>query len=178
MASPASASAGSVAQTMNGARARVFINGVLIGLATDCSWSSAYGMEPVFTLGKYEAQEIVPTSAEPIEVTLNGMRVVQSGPHKGFDGNVDTSIMVPVLAELLNNKDMTILIEDRQIPAGQTKAPVIMTVYQCRSKGHSSQVSAKGLMTLSMTFIGIRSTDEHATDAQIKDQTATPSSIT
>ncbi len=177
MAGPASAANGQIAQTMNGARAKVYVNGALIGLATDCSWSLPYGQEPVFTLGRYEAQEIVPVSQEAVEVTLNGMRIVQFGPHKGFDGTVDTSIMVPVLAELLNNKDMTIEILDRQIPTGQTAAPSIMKVLQCRSKGYSSQVGAKGLMTLSMTFIGIRATDEHSTDAQIKDQTAAPYTI-
>lgn len=167
----ASSQAGNQAQTLTGARAKLYINEKLIGLATDCSWSLPYGMEPVHTLGRYEPQEIVPVSQEAIEVSMNGMRVVNNGPHQGFDGNVDTAKLVPVLKDLLNNKDITIRIEDRQ--TGEE----IMRVAQCRSRGYSSQVGAKGMVTYSMNFIGIRITDEHTTDSEIKDQTAVPYTI-
>lgn len=168
----ASSQSGTQAQTLTGARAKLYINGKLFGLGTDCSWSLPYGMEPVHTLGRYEPQEIVPVSQEAIEVSVNGMRVVNNGPHVGFDGTIDTAIIVPVLADLLANKDMTIEIIDRQSDKS------IMRVAQCRSRGYSSQVGAKGMVTYSMQFIGIRVTDEHSQDDQIKDQTAVGYSIT
>ena len=164
----ASSQSGNQAQTLTGARAKIFINDKLIGLATDCSWSLAYGMEPVHTLGRFEPQEIVPVSQEAVEVTVNGMRVVIYGPHIGFDGNIDTSNLVPVLADLLANKDLTISIEDRQTNA------VIMRVGRCRSRGYSSQVSAKGMVTINTTWIGIIVTDEHSTAEQIADASAAP----
>ncbi len=167
----ASSQAGNQAQTLTGARAKLYVNGKLVGLGTDCSWSLPYGMEPVHTLGRYEPQEIVPVSQEAIEVSVNGMRVIDFGPHKGFNGSVDTAIMVPVLADLLNNKDITIEIIDRQTNKS------FMRVAQCRSRGYSSQVGAKGMVTYSMQFIGIRATDEHSTDSQIKDSTAVPYTI-
>jgi len=172
MAGPANTTSGEIAKTMNGARAKVIINGATVGLATDCSWSVAYGQEPIFTLGKFSAQEIVPTSAEPVEVTLNGMRVVNSGPHAGWNPNDATghTIMVPVLAELLNNRDMTIEIYDRQ-QTTEGSLPILSVVH-CRSKGYSSQVSAKGIMTLSMNFIGIVAVDEHSTPGSVNDETA------
>lgn len=167
----ASSQSGNQAQTLTGARAKLYVNEQLMGLATDCSWSLPYGMEPVHTLGRYEPQEIVPVSQEAVEVSLNGMRVVNFGPHFGFDGNIDTAKVVPVLKDLLNNKDVTIRIEDRQ--TGEE----VMRVAQCRSRGYSSQVGAKGMVTYSMTFVGIRVTDEHASDDQIKDGTAVPYNI-
>lgn len=168
----ASSQGGNQAQTLTGARAKLYINGKLIGLGTDCSWSLPYGMEPVHTLGRYEPQEIVPVSQEAIEVSVNGMRVLNFGPHFGYNGNVDTALMVPVLADLLNNKDITLEIIDRQ--SGKS----IMRVAQCRSRGYSSQVGAKGMVTYSMQFIGIRATDEHSQDSQIKDATAVAYNIT
>jgi len=167
----ASSQAGNQAQTLTGARAKLYINETLIGLGTDVSWSLPYGMEPVHTLGRYEPQEIVPVSQEAIEVSVNGMRVVNFGPHVGFDGTEATAKIVPVLLDLLNNKDVTIRIEDRQT------GKVIMRVAQCRSRGYSSQVGAKGMVTYSMQFIGIRVTDEHAQDDQIKDSSAVPYNI-
>lgn len=170
MANAASQS-GTTASTLTGARAKLYINGTLVGLATDCNWSLPYGMEPVHTLGRFEPQEIVPVSQEAIEVSMNGMRVVNFGPHVGFDGNVDTAKMVPVLKDLLNNKDVTIRIEDRQTNEN------IMEIVRCRSRGYSSQVGAKGMVTYSMQFIGIIALDEHTKESDIKDGTAVPYTV-
>lgn len=157
---------GTQAATMTGARAKIWIRDKLIGLATECSWNVRYGQEPVHTLGKHEPQEIVTTSQEAIEVTVNGLRVVNAGPHLGATNGTGASI-VPTLQELMGNLDMTIQIEDRQNPG-----KMIMTVYQCRSLGYSSTVNAKGMMNLSMNFVGIRGTDEHANGVDLKDSSA------
>lgn len=171
MAAP-SAQNGQVAQTLTGARAKIYINGKLIGLATDCNWSMKLGMEPVHSLGRYEPQEIVPTSQEAIDVSVNGMRVFNFGPHKGFDGTANSAIMVPVLKDLIQYKDIIISIFDRANPKVE-----IMRVSNARCTGYSSSVSAKGMMNLSMNFVGIRLVDEHTTDAKIQDTSASPYTI-
>lgn len=155
---------GDKSTTMTGARAKIYVRDKLIGLATECNWNVRYGQEPVHTLGRHEPQEIVTTSQEAIEVTVNGLRVVDSGPHKGMDPETGAGAsIVPSLTELMNNLDMTIRIEDRQ-----TKGKNIMTVVGCRSSGYSSTVNAKGMMNLSMNFVGLRATDETAQGKDVK----------
>ena len=162
---------GTVASTMTGARAKVYVNGKLVGMATDCSWSYRLSMEPVHILGRYEVAEIVPTAQEPVDVTLNGMRMYKLGPHVGFTGAANTETLVPTLASLLTYKDVLIAIYDRAQPAN---AAPIMQVMQCRATSYSSAVSAKGITSINLTYTGIRVVDESATDNQIQDASAAP----
>lgn len=164
----ASQSSGTIAQTITGARAKLSINGKTIGLATDCNWNYRIGEEPVFILGRYEAAEIVPTSQEPVDITVNGLRIFQNGPHFGYNGTANSEVMVPVLSTLLSYKDILIEVYDRQNPNSKP----LISVKQCRSTGYSSSINAKGLMTMSMSFTGIRQVDELTEDSQIIDATA------
>ncbi len=161
------ATSGNGPTTMTGARATIMIRDKTVGLATECSWSVKYGQEPVHTLGRFEPQEIVTTSQEAIEVSVSGLRVIGAGPHMDHTDSVEGSL-VPTLSELINNKDMTIKITDR---LDSTK--IIMTVENCRSLGYSSSVSAKGMMNLSMNFIGIRASDE-SNDGKVSTDGNTP----
>ncbi len=164
------AQSGTVAATLTGARAKVYVNGALVGIATDCNWTYRLGMEPVHVLGNYGPSEIVPVSQEAVDVTLNGMRVFNLGPHTGYSGVANTEVLVPVLSTLLTYQDIVIDIVDRQ----NLKGNPIMRVAGCRSTGYSSSTNAKGMMTMNMTFTGIRVTDENATDAQIQDAGQVP----
>lgn len=147
------------AVTMNGARGKVVLDGNNIGLFSDSSVNFDLGMQDIHTLGKYEAQEIVPVSHETVKVNCRGFRIMPTtGPTQVSDSDTQTSpygaIRMASVADLLNHQDFTIQFLDRQ-----NSDKVVWSVVRCRPTSLSQEVSAKGVMTFSISFIGIKLND-------------------
>jgi hypothetical protein len=136
-----------VAKTMNGARAKIFIDNVLVGIFDNCSYSVNIGTEGVFILGRYSAAEIVPTSYEIVSVNCSGFRLIGNGGHK--------LPKVPKLQDLLNYNSITLSITDRQNP----KTP-ILTVQNCVANSYGTGYAAKALSRIQVTYQGTHASDE------------------
>lgn len=139
-----------IAETMQGARAKVYVSNRLVGVATNISYNVNHGAEAIHTLGRFEAQEIVLTSYEAVSVTLNGYKVIGKGPfHKENGKSIATAP-----GELFKNVEFDIHIEDRE-----TKK-IILRITRCRNTGISSDLAAKATNTYTATFLGVLMQDE------------------
>lgn len=137
------------AKILTGARAKVLINGQLVGLFSQCTWSIRQGKDPAFILGRYNPAEITPTTQEAVQLSLSGYRVVDAGPYKVANATL--------LKNLLNEEDFSIAILDRQTNK------TIFTAVGCRVQGWSSGVAARGVSDIRIDVTGIRGEDEFGT---------------
>jgi hypothetical protein len=148
---------------LTGARAKVLINGHLVGLFSQCTWSIRQGKDPAFILGRYSPAEIVPTTQEPVSISLSGYRVVDSGPYKVANATL--------LKNLLNEDDFSITVLDRQTNK------TIFTAVGCRVQGWSSGVAARGVSDIRVDVIGIRGEDEFGLASGGDDESSNASNI-
>lgn len=153
-----------LSQILTGARAKVLINGSVVGLFSNCSWSIRQEKQPAFILGRYNPAEIVPTTQEAVQMTLTGYRVVNAGPYVVANATL--------LKNLLFEQDFAVSILDRQ--TGQT----IFTAVGCRVAGWSSGVASRGISDLRIEVIGIRGEDEYGLAQGGDDDTSTASNLT
>ena len=137
------------AKILTGARAKVLINGNVVGLFSNCTWSLNQEKVAQFILGRFSPAEITPTSQEAVSVTLRGYRVVDSGPYKVANATL--------LKNLLQEEDFSVVILDRQ--TGKS----IFTAVGCRVLGWSSGVAAKGVSDIELRILGLRAEDEFGT---------------
>lgn len=144
---------GSKAQVFHGARAKVYVNGSLVGVFMSCSWGYNLAVEPAYILGRFSPQETGYTAADLVRIEASGYKVIGKGPHQ----QVGDRRLVPTLDELLNHEDMEFHIEDRQ-NTGQDKR--IVKVIGVRPEGYRSGVSARQLSEMSISFVGLRVADE------------------
>lgn len=147
------------AKTMHGSRAQVMIDGRIVGIFNNVSYGVRYDANPIHLLGRFSAAEIVLSGMEPITVTASGFRVVDNGPYEVAS--------VPRLQDLLNHEDITLAIFDRQT------GKQIMTVVGVRPTGYNTSVAARGLMDLTVEFMGLSLSDEHDPNGQDESPGAT-----
>lgn len=141
-----------MSKVLTGARAVISVDNVVVGIFSSCSYGANIGLEPIFTLGRFGAAEITPTSYEPITVSCNGFRQVGFGPH--------TLPKFAKLQDLLNLNDITISIRDRQTNK------LIMTVTGCKPQSYNTGVNAKATSQISITFLGVKLFDESGDQAE------------
>lgn len=122
------------------------INGNVVGLFSNCSWSMRQDKQPAFILGRHGPAEITPTTQEPVSLRLTGYRVVDAGPYKVANATL--------LKNLLSEEDFTVDIIDRQT------GKMIFRAVGCRVQGWSSGVAARGVSDISVDIIGLRGEDE------------------
>src|SRR5271157_3360989 len=148
-----------LSQILTGARCKVLINGSVVGLFSNASWSIRQEKQPAFILGRYNPAEIVPTTQEPVQLTLTGYRVVNAGPYQVADATL--------LKNLLLEQDFAVSVLDRQ--TGET----IFTAVGCRVQGWSSGAAARGISDIRIEIIGIRGEDEYGLAQGGDDETNT-----
>jgi len=153
-------------KVMTGARAQVFVNGLLVGLFDSCSYSVNIGAEPVHILGKYDAAEITQTSYEAVTVNCSGFRIIGKGLH--------VLPQAPKLKDLLNLEYITLSIQDRATggtrkttPAGtavtertERLVTTILTVDNCIPVSYGSGINAKATSRIQITYMGTACRDE------------------
>lgn len=135
-------------KTMVGGRAKVYIGQTLIGIFDSCSTSRSYGSEVVHTLGKYGPQEVVYTSAEAVNVSCSGFRVVDTGVHTLGGGQV------PTVGQLLSFEPFTISVIDRQ--SGKT----VRVVEGCVPTTDNDNFNAKATSKVTINYTGTVTYDE------------------
>jgi hypothetical protein len=138
---------------LTGARARLLLNGVKIGWATNVSIGEEIAYEPVEVLDNIEVQEHVPT-AYRVTFTAGRVRIVgQTWKSQGFmpKGGANAEER---LTNIINQGDITAIIEDNQ--TGQ----ILATIEQVRVASHNYTVNARGIVGNDVSFVGVRIKDE------------------
>lgn len=144
------------AKTFHGARAKVLVDGDLVGIFDSCSYSVNIGAEPIHTLGRFSPQEIVQTSYEAVAVQCSGFRLIGNGAHM--------LPKVPKLQDLLNLQSITLVLVDRQSHDGvgniNPDNRPIMTVQNCIPISYSTGANAKSTSRIQVTYLGTHASDE------------------
>lgn len=131
---------------MTGARAKVRVNGQIVGLFDSCQYGANIGTEAIHILGKYSADEISITSYEAVQVACSGFRVIDQGVH--------VLPAAPKLQDLLRFESVQLEVEDRQ--SGQN----IMIVKNCVPQNWGEAQQAKGTTRFNINYIGTVMSDE------------------
>lgn len=137
------------AKTMVGARAKVYVDNVLVGIFDSCDYSVNVGTEPIHLLGRYSAAEIAPTSYEAVTLNCSGFRLIGNGGH--------ILPKMPKLQDLLNLETVVISVTDRQAPAN---AAPILVVQNCVPVSYGTGYSAKATSRVRITYMGTVAYDE------------------
>ena len=136
-------------QVFTGARAKVYVDNILVGLFDSCSYSVNIGTEAIHLLGRYSPDEITVTSYEAISVSCSGFRIIGNGGH--------LLPRVPRLQDLLNLEAVTLSMTDRR---AAPDAEPVLTVVGCVPVSYSTGVNAKATSRIQVTYIGLRASDE------------------
>lgn len=147
-------------KVFTGARAIVSVAGQVVGIYSSVSYAMNVRAEPIFTLGRYSANEITPTGYDTVTVQCTGFRIVNQGPHK--------LPKVPKLQDLLNLGPVTLTITDRQTNT------VIAKVEGCVPVSYSINTAAQNVAPLSVTYVGIIVSDEDGNHQESPGATSLP----
>jgi len=138
-----------------GARAKVFVDNVLVAIYDNCSYQVQVGVQPAFLLGRYSAAEITQTSYEVVSVNCSGFRIIGNGGH--------VLPKFPKLQDLLNLQYITLTMTDRQ--AGASAKP-ILTVENCVPVSYGTGASAKSNSRINISYLGTVASDEDGNNTE------------
>lgn len=133
-------------KVMVGARAKVFVDNVLVGIFETCNYNVNIGVEAIHLLGRYSADEITPTSYEAVTLSCSGFRVVKSGVH--------VLPKFPKLQDIINLEGVTVTVVDRQ--SGET----ILTAIGCVGTAMNGNHNARATSRVTVNYTGLRISDE------------------
>lgn len=139
--------AGTPQTVMTGARAKVYVDNVLVGIFDSCSYAVNVGAEPIHILGRYSPSEVTHTSYEAVSVNCSGFRLIGNGGHQ--------LPKMPKLQDLLNLEYVTLSIIDRQ-----SGGDPIMTVQNCIPISYSTGYQARQTSRIQVTYLGTHASDE------------------
>lgn len=133
-------------KVLTGARAVVSVDNQVVGIYESCTYGVNVGVEAIHILGRFGPDEITQTSYEAVTVQCSGFRVVGNGAH--------VLPKMPKLQDLLNLGAVNISIRDRQ------SGDLIMNATGCVPTSYNTGVNAKATSRLSVTYVGLKITDE------------------
>lgn len=136
------------AKVFTGARAKLFVDDVLVAIFDSCSYSVNIGAEPIHVLGRFSPAEITPTSYEAVSVNCSGFRLIGNGGH--------VLPKMPKLQDLLNLEGVTLALVDRQ----STDDKPVMVVQNCIPVNYGTGVNAKASSRIQITYLGTHAFDE------------------
>lgn len=141
----------------------MIINGNIVGLFSQCTWSLTQGKVPNFILGRFSPAEITPVDQDAVRMTLRGYRVVDAGPYKVANATL--------LKNLLQEDDFSVAVLDRQTNKR------IFQADGCRVLGWSSGAASRGVSDIQLDIIGMIGTDEFGLASGGDDESANASKI-
>lgn len=137
------------AKVFTGARAKVYVDNVLVGIFDSCTYAVNIGAEAIHILGRYSPAEITQTSYEAVTANCSGFRIIGNGGH--------VLPKVPKLQDLLNLETITLAMLDRQ---GAQNDPPVMIVQNCIPINYSTGANAKATSRVQITYLGTHASDE------------------
>ena len=155
----------SAPKVMSGARAKIGFmtktKTTYFGIYNNFSYSVRYDVAPAYILGRYSAASLDYTSAEIVQCTAVGYRVINHGPH--------TDGQLPKLADLLTHDSIVLLCLDRLNPS-----KAIATITDVRPAGYSTSIAARQLEDVSMQYVGILCDDEDTDNEELPNSMSLP----
>jgi hypothetical protein len=137
------------AKVFTGARAKMYVDNVLVGIFDSCSYAVNIGAEAIHILGRYSPAEITQTSYEAVTANCSGFRIIGNGGH--------ILPKMPKLQDLLNLETVTLAMVDRQ---GAQNDPPVMIVQNCIPINYSTGANAKATSRVQITYMGTHASDE------------------
>lgn len=137
------------AKVFTGARAKVYVDNILVGIFDSCTYAVNIGAEAVHILGRYSPAEITQTSYEAVTANCSGFRIIGNGGH--------VLPKMPKLQDLLNLETVTLAMIDRQ---GAQNDPPVMIVQNCIPINYSTGANAKATSRVQITYLGTHASDE------------------
>jgi len=134
-----------MSRVMTGARAIFRINGTKVALASQCTYNEAIQLEPVNVLDQLEVEEYAEVGYT-VDLQCQAFRVQNQ--------SVKQLGIMPKLNAILTSGEMTAEIIDRVTNS------VILLMEGVKMESRQSTVDARGVMTETWTFRGIKSSDE------------------
>jgi hypothetical protein len=147
-------------KVMTGARAKVKVDGVVVGVFDSCQYGANIGTEAIHMLGRYSPDEIAITSYEAVQVSCSGFRIVGQGVH--------ILPKAPKLQDLLSMERVQLEVVDRQTDQN------IMVVIGCVPSSWSEAQQAKGTTRFNISYIGLRLKDESGDQDESAGATSLP----
>jgi len=138
-----------IAKVFTGARAKVFVDEILVGVFDSCNYAVNVGAEAIHILGRYSPAEIAQTSYEAVTVNCSGFRLIGNGGH--------VLPKMPKLQDLLTLNSVVLSMSDRQADPGD---PPIMVVLNCIPVNYSTGANAKSTSRIQITYMGTHASDE------------------
>lgn len=126
---------------VHGARAKVAINGQVVGIWTTFSFSFSLDVTPSFILGRFGPAALTTTGYEPVAITAGGWRVV--------DNSFFRVGGIPDLKSLLQQEDLLLTVIDR------TTDKVLAEIKGCLPSGVSVNLSSKQLSDGTNSYLGM-----------------------
>jgi len=149
-----------VQKTMTGARAKVRVDGEVVGIFETCQYGANIGTEAIHLLGRYSPDEISITSYEAVQVACSGFRVIGQGVH--------VLPKAPKVQDLLQFETVQLEVEDRQ-----TEQPVAI-IKNCVPSSWGEAQQAKGTTRINITYIGTILSDEDGDQDESNGATTLP----
>lgn len=137
------------AKVFTGARAKVYVDNILVGIFDSCTYAVNIGAEAIHILGRYSPAEITQTSYEAVTANCSGFRIIGNGGH--------VLPKMPKLQDLLNLETVTLAMLDRQ---GAQNDPPVMIVQNCIPINYSTGANAKATSRVQITYLGTHASDE------------------
>lgn len=148
---------------ISGARARLMLNGQVVGFATDVSCSEEIQVEAIRTLDSFHTLEFVPVGYD-ISFSASRVRLFGGSLRGGNDatGRGDALDVVAKhgadaathFANVLNKQSFSAIIEDT------IAAKTFARIEQVQVVRHNWSVSARGIVGEDIEFVGVRIVDE------------------
>lgn len=133
---------------LSGARARLLIEGVKVGLATNVSYSEEIQQDPVEPLDQFEVAEYVPV-AYRVTFSAQWVRIITKAIK-----NRDGVVLFPRLEDILEQAEMTATIEDRKT------GTILANVERVKAQRYTSNIGARSIVLTDCEFTAIRIRDE------------------
>lgn len=137
----------------SGARARLMVNGVKIGFASNVTVTEEITYQPVEVLDNIQVQEYVPVGYN-VSMSMSRFKIVgKTLKSQGFMPKIGANAEEH-LSNILTNGELTCQIEDNET------STVVATFEQCKVSTHNYTVSARGIVGEDVSFNCIRTKDE------------------
>lgn len=136
-----------------GARARLEINGVKVGYATNCNFREEIQYDPVETFDNLEIEEHVPVRYR-ISFSMGFVRVIKNTLKRDGIFPAGGSNKDERLRNVLTAGNLLVTLSD------PTTGTILATVEQAKATTTDFQVSATGIVGQNVDFVAIRMRDE------------------
>jgi hypothetical protein len=112
-----------------------------LGCFTSVHWGLGYGVQALYTLGRYAAGDQVYVDQDVVRVSCSGWRTLEHGAH---------TIGVPRLQDLLKFKSVSLALHSRANPDKP-----FAQIREAKPLGYNTGVEARTASTIGINFQGI-----------------------